>query len=156
MRSHWATPEHGFSSDCFPRTITPYPSGDLKQLQIHCLRLESLLSLYWGFLQTMGRFALFWDETLYQPFQSHKYTSLEKTKHKNVGLGLNCQHDTVQNHELVLQVCESSSHKCVSFLFLVSVSSINETLWRIYDTNLCYIIGAWKIILDDGYVDIRM
>lgn len=67
MRSHWTTPEHGFSSDCFPRTITPHPSGDLKQLQIHCLRLVSLLSLYWGFLQTMGRFALFWDETLYHP-----------------------------------------------------------------------------------------
>lgn len=71
---HWTKPGCGFSRNCFPSTVTPQPSGNLKQPQIYCLLTVSLLSQDWGFLQRT-RFALFWISRLFtNPFKgTHAY-----------------------------------------------------------------------------------
>lgn len=55
----------GFQVVVFPAPLFTLLSGNLKQPQIYCLWLESLLSQDWGFLQRAGRFALFWVSGLF-------------------------------------------------------------------------------------------
>lgn len=78
ISGHWTKPGCGFSRDCFPSTVTPQPSGNMKQPQIHCLLTVSLLGQHWGFLQRTRRFALFWISRLFaNPFKgTHAYHSL--------------------------------------------------------------------------------
>lgn len=101
---------------------TPHPFGNLKQDQIYCLWLVSLLSQEWGFLaenREICSVVSLW--TLHQPFQWHKCTPFitKETKHKSVERSLpSSQHDTVatQSRSLGsqtlfchLQVCDSGT-----------------------------------------------